>query len=349
MDMKFTKNFHIFLIFNIFITFCQQAEVETSTEVNEVPQVNLNCNYIESSDEVIVTINSQVISKNKKLFNGSLKGQGLASEFYKQLPDINKNSSYESEFIFKTITNGTYTFVIFYENSDGVFTTQCNGEVSSIDTTTTTVKKPVTTSTTVKQSTTTTTVKKPVTTTTTTLPIIVNVNVSQELEECRDKKQKSKLRIDNSASTIDLQLAVQKYDKEWISVFDGTIKAGEVLSFDYTVDEVSNSGYSNETWNTIRWVWDFRQETENWPGWKYTDGILACEIEYDESKYKKYSFTNRYDNPFICEIPEDEYDFARCISTEKWRQEPNMEVAASNWIDFCIQGNYYYTGSCEDS
>ena len=326
--MRFSKKFYILIISIIFTASCQQGDMETSNEIIDEPEINLNCNYIESSEEVTLTINTQIISKNQKLFNGSLKGQGLANEFYKQLPDINKNSSYESEFVFSTITNGTYTFVIFYENSNGVYTTQCNGEVSSIDTTTTTIKKP--------------------TTTTSTLPIIVNVNVSHDLEECRDKKQKSKLRIDNSASTTDLKLDVQKFDKEWTVVFEGTILAGEILSFEYTVDEVSNSGLSSETWNSIRWVWDYRQENEDWPGWKYTDSVLACEIEYDKSKYRKHSFTDRYDNPFICEIPEDDYDFARCLSSEKWRQEPSMEVAASNWIDFCIKGNYYYTGSCED-
>ena len=37
------------------------------------------------------------------------------------------------------------------------------------------------------------------------------------------------------------------------------------------------------------------------------------------------------------------------LSSEKWRKDPSMEVAASNWIDFCIKGNYYYSGYCEDS
>ena len=343
--MKFSRKFYISIICIIFTASCQQGDIETSTVIIDEPEINFNCNYIESSEEVTLTINTQIISKNQKLFNGSLKGQGLANDFYKQLPDINKNSSYESEFVFSTTVNGTYTFVIFYENSDGVYTTQCDGEVSSIDTTTTTVKK-TTTTTTVKKTTTTTTVKK--TTTTTTLPIIVNVNVSHDLEECRDKKQKSKLRIDNSASTTDLKLEVQKFDTDWIVVFEGTILAGEVLSFEYIVDEVSNSGYSNETWNTIRWVWDYKQENEDWPGWNYTDSVLACEIEYDKSKYKKHSFTDRWDNPFICEIPEDDYDWARCITTEKWRQEPSMEPEASNWVDFCIKGGYYWTGACED-
>ena len=126
-----------------------------------------------------------------------------------------------------------------YENSDGVYTKQCNGNVSSIE------------------STTTTTVKR---TTTTTLPVIVNVNVTNSLDQCVDKKQKSKLRVDNSSSNTNLNLAVQKYDKEWISVFDGAIEAGEVLNFEYIVDEVSNSGYSDEVWNTIRWVWDYTLE-----------------------------------------------------------------------------------------
>ena len=330
-----------------FILSCGTSETE-SIEFVELtqPDIILNCNFIESSDEVLITINTQVITKDKKLFNGSIKGQGLAKDFYKSLPDLKQNSNYDSEFSFYSEDNGSYTISVFYENSDGVYTKQCNGNVSSIEsTTTTTVKR--TTTTTVKR-TTTTTVKR-TTTTTTTLPVIVNVSVTNSLDQCVDKKQKSKLRVDNSSSNTNLNLAVQKYDKEWISVFDGAIEAGEVLNFEYIVDEVSNSGYSDEVWNTIRWVWDYTLDGENWPGWKYSDSILSCELEYDDEQYIKKSFTNRYDNPFICEIPDDEYDFARCISSEKWRKDPSMEVAASNWIDFCIKGNYYYSGYCEDS
>ena len=69
--------------------------------------------------------------------------------------------------------------------------------------------------------------------------------------------------MDNSSSNTNPNLAVQKYDKEWISVFDGAIEAGEVLNFEYIVDEVSNSGYSDEVWNTIRWVWDYTLDGEN--------------------------------------------------------------------------------------
>ena len=106
----------------IFILSCGTSETE-SIEILELPQpdIILNCNLIESSDEVLITINTQVITKDKKLFNGSIKGQGLAKDFYKSLPDLNQNFNYNSEFSFYSEDNGSYTISVLYENSDGVY------------------------------------------------------------------------------------------------------------------------------------------------------------------------------------------------------------------------------------
>ena len=322
--MRFIKKINIFLLIITLIS-CQQETVSTPQADSE-PQLSLNCNYIENNNEVTVTLNIQIITKNKKLFNGSLKGQGLSKDYYKKIPDINTNTSFEAEYLFTTQKNGTYTFVVFFENSDGVYTEQCNGSVSSIATTTT-VKK----------------------TTTTTVPEVVDVRFTLNLDECKDRKQKSTLVVDNSLSTTDLFLAVSKWEDEWIDVYDGTIKAGEILKFDYSLQEVYNSGLASERITPFAWSYDYRTDSENWPGWKYTSDeygdIAPCEVEYDKTKFQKLFFSNRGDNPFICELPEDPvYDFFRCITSEKWRINPSIESESSNWVDFCGRANEYYPG-----
>ena len=342
--MSFNKKINIFLLAITLIS-CQQETVSSPQTDNE-PQFSLNCNYIENNNEVTVTLNIQVVTKNKKLFNGSIKGQGLSKDYYKKIPDINSNTSFEAEYLFTTQNNGTYTFVVFFENSDGIYTEQCNGSVSSI-TTTTTVKK--TTTTTVKTTTTTTTTTVVKKTTTTTVPEVVDVRVALNLDECHDRKQKSTLVVDNSLSTTDLFLAVSKWEGDWIDVYDGIIKAGEILKFDYSLQEVYNSGLTSESIIPFAWSYDYRTDSENWPGWKYTSDeygdIAPCEVEYDKTKFQKLYFSNRGDNPFICELPEDlVYDFYRCITSEKWRMNPSIENESSNWVDFCGRANEYYPG-----
>ena len=128
------KRYKIFLILLCFLTSACTQQTPTTEDILQ-PSLILNCNTIENAKNVALTLNIQVISADKKLFNGSLKGQGLTKDFYRDLDDVNKNSSFSGEFEYLVQNNGTYSFSIFYENSDGIYTSQCSGSVSSITTT----------------------------------------------------------------------------------------------------------------------------------------------------------------------------------------------------------------------
>ena len=159
----------LFLIFS----FCTpQNVVEVSSE-SIPPELFINCNFIEDSESVNVLIEISVFSNSDKLTNGSLKGAGLANDYYKQLDDMNPNSSFSGEFNFTSDKNGTFSFVVYF---DGLkpYRKDCNQEITSITTTTrptttTTTTRPTTTTTTTRPTTTTTTTR-PTTTTTTTPP-----------------------------------------------------------------------------------------------------------------------------------------------------------------------------------
>lgn len=340
------KRYKIFYILLCFLTSACTQQTPASEDVLQ-PSLILNCNTIENAKNVALTINIQVISADKKLFNGSLKGQGLTKDFYRDLDDVNKNSSFSGEFEYLVQNNGTYSFSIFYENSDGIYTSQCSGSVSSI-TTTTTSTTTTTTTTVRKTTTTTTTVPK---TTTTALAPILDVVVTSSLSECKDRKQKSTITINNVNSNVGIYVELQKWeDSNWVVEYSGEIDSGVRKSFEYTVPETRNSGRGTIL-PSIEWAYRYKQiGTDSYLDWQYKEGVLSCEVEFDKSQFEKRNFKDRGDNPFICEIPEDDYDWVRCINSEKWRQTPSFEVAASNWVDFCMKGGYYYTdGYCGEN
>jgi hypothetical protein len=161
----------LFLLFNLCT---QQSSVSSEQEFN-TPELFINCNFINNQDIVNISIEITVYSNSENLGNGSLKGSGIAKDFYRPLENVKSNSSFFGEYIFSTETNGTFSFVLYFDGTKA-YRTDCNNEITTITsttkpkqtsttTTTTTTTKPKQTSTT-----TTTTTKPKQTSTTTTVP-----------------------------------------------------------------------------------------------------------------------------------------------------------------------------------
>jgi len=151
-----------YLILFFIFSFCTQQSSIPIEEEATPPEVFINCNFIDNQNIVDVVIEISVFSNSEKLINGSLKGSGLADNFYKPLDNMNINSSFMGEYIFSSETNGTFSFVVYFDGTKA-YRADCNNEIKSITTTTTTTR-PATTTTTRPATTTTT---RPATTTTT--------------------------------------------------------------------------------------------------------------------------------------------------------------------------------------
>ena len=157
-----------YIIFALVLSFCAQENSLPNTQTISSPELYINCNYIDDTESVSIEIKIEIFSNSEKLVNGSLKGIGLANGYYKQLDDISINSSFKGEYIFISDSNGTFSFILYYDGEKS-YRADCNNEVNSITTTTTRPKQTTTTTTTrPKQTTTTTTRPKQTTTTTTT-------------------------------------------------------------------------------------------------------------------------------------------------------------------------------------
>jgi len=157
------------ILFFLFSLCAQQSSISTQEE-NISPELFINCNFIDNQNIVNVVIEITVFSNSEKLSNGSLKGSGLAENFYRPLENMNINSSFTGEYTFSSESNGTFSFVLYFDGLKA-YREDCNNEIKSIITTTTTTR-PTTTTTRPTTTTTrpTTTTTRP--TTTTSVPYI---------------------------------------------------------------------------------------------------------------------------------------------------------------------------------
>ena len=97
----------LLILFLIFIINCNQVgQTEIINEdIDNMPEIIFLCSEIQNQNEVTIEINLIVTTKNKKLFNGSIKGNGVSQDFYKKLDDLNINSTFEGKFVEKVFKN----------------------------------------------------------------------------------------------------------------------------------------------------------------------------------------------------------------------------------------------------
>jgi len=321
------KKFHIFLTF-LLVSYCTNNTDLTSQAVDtyEQPVVKFLCSETINEDYVILDVYLLINSKNSKLNNGSIKGTGVASNFYRNISDIPINNTFEGSYIFEITKNGSYSVIFYIQDLNESFVYDCSGQINL---TTTTTTRPTTTTTT-----------RP-TTTTTTIPIVINTSFEQTIKGCSNNKTTSNLLVNNTTSTVDVKFVLEKStnsNNTFSVVFDGIISKGSQLIFTQEL--------KMEDW--VGWRWKIYSGNE-WSELKYSDYFVGCwdvtGIEYDSSLYKKRWFTGINDNPYICEIPgtgsQQGYDWGRCITSEQWREYPNMEKDDGNWVRFCARDGWY--------
>jgi len=158
------------IILLLLLSFCTQQTSTTEEIVTSPPEIYLNCSFAEAPDTVLINIDLSIFSNSEKLTNGSIKGSGIAENFYKALDDIDTNSSFTGEYVFSTLRNGTFSFILYFDGKKP-YRVDCSDKISSIITTTIPPKQSTTTTTRPRQ-TTTTTMPRKTTTTTTTLPYV---------------------------------------------------------------------------------------------------------------------------------------------------------------------------------
>jgi len=313
------------------------------------PTLKLNCNYVESNNEQYVLLNIQIFSYDNNIYNGSLKGQGIAREFYKKLPDLKTDSTYESEFVFVPADEfGSYNFQVYIQTNSEIFTSECSGLIEKIikPTTTrptTTTTRPTTTTTRPTTTTTrpTTTTTRPTTTTTRPAPsageLLSNTTYSEKLPGCKDNRTTFEFSLtNNSEYTLEVQY--------WIGQNGNSSELQNTLSVTpQSTISFSNSFESYDTW--FYWNFRVRYQEQAWSEFKSSGSYTACrsvilsDFSYDDELYTIRLFNGREDNPFICEYPGKGYRvnkrYGRCISWSQWYEYPNMEKGDSNWIQFC--------------
>ena len=163
------------LILLLLLSFC--SPVSTVEEIDTTPpEIFLNCNFVNDTDNVQINIDISIFSNSEKLTNGYIKGSGISEDFYVLLDDIDKNSSLNTEYDYTAINNGTFSFILYFDGSK-TYRMDCSDKITSIITVTTTPNQNDTTTTTISNQTTTTTKPKQtttttITTTTTTLPYV---------------------------------------------------------------------------------------------------------------------------------------------------------------------------------
>ena len=321
------KKFHIFLTF-LLVSYCTNNTDLTSQAVDtyEQPVVKFVCSETINEDYVILEVYLLINSKNSKLNNGSIKGTGVASNFYRNISDIPINNTFEGSYMFEITKNGSYSVIFYIQDLNESFVYDCSGQINL---TTTTTTRPTTTTTT-----------RP-TTTTTTIPIVINTSFEQTIKGCSNNKTTSNLLVNNTTSTVDVKFVLEKStnsNNTFSVVFDGIILKGNQLNFTQEL--------KMQDW--VGWRWKIYTGNE-WSEFNYSDYFEGCwdvtGIEYDSSLYKKRWFTGINDNPYICEIPgtgsQQGYDWGRCITSEQWREYPNMEKEDGNWVRFCARDGWY--------
>ena len=337
------KKFHIFLTF-LLVSYCTNNTDLTSqaVETYEQPVVKFVCSETINEDYVILDVYLLINSKNSKLYNGSIKGTGVASNFYRDISDIPINNTFEGSYFYEITKNGSYSVIFYIQDLNESFVYDCSGQINLTTTTTTrptttTTTRPTTTTTTRPTTTTTT---RP-TTTTTTIPIVINTSFEQTIKGCSNNKTTSNLLVNNTTSTVDVKFVLEKStnsNNTFSVVYDGIISKSDQLNFTQEL--------KMQDW--VGWRWKIYSGNE-WSEYNYSDYFEGCwdvtGIEYDNNLYKKRWFTGINDNPYICEIPgtgtQQGYDWGRCITSEQWREYPNMEKEDGDWVRFCARDGWY--------
>ena len=313
------KKFHIFLTF-LLVSYCTNNTDLTSqaVETYEQPVVKFVCSETINEDYVILDVYLLINSKNSKLYNGSIKGTGVASNFYRNISDIPINNTLEGSYIYEITKNGSYSVIFYIQDLNESFVYDCSGQINL---TTTTTTRP--------------------TTTTTTIHIVINTSFEQTIKGCSNNKTTSNLLVNNTTSTVDVKFVLEKStnsNNTFSVVYDGIISKSDQLNFTQEL--------KIQDW--VGWRWKIYSGNE-WSEYNYSDYFEGCwdvtGIEYDNNLYKKRWFTGINDNPYICEIPgtgtQQGYDWGRCITSEQWREYPNMEKEDGDWVRFCARDGWY--------
>ena len=340
-----SKKLHILLIF-LLVNYCT-----SNTELNsqdsgsyQPPLIKFVCNETINENSVTLDVYVLINAKNSKLYNGSIKGTGVASNFYRNINDVQENTIFEGNYIFEITKNGSYSAIFFIEDPSDSFIHDCSGQVATTTsttrpTTTTSTTRPTTTTSTTRPTTTTSTTRP--TTTTSTIPNIINISFEQTMKGCSNNKTTSNLLVNNLTSNVEATFVLEKstvFNNTFSTVYEGLITKSGQLNFTQEL--------KMQDW--VIWRWKIFNGSE-WSEFKYSDNFTGCwdltGIEYDTNLYIKRWFTGINDNPFICEIPgtgtQQGYDWGRCISSEQWREYPNMEKADGNWVRFCAKDGWY--------
>ena len=313
-----SKKLNILLIF-LLVNYCT-----SNTELNsqdsgsyQPPLIKFVCNETINENSVTLDVYVLINAKNSKLYNGSIKGTGVASNFYRNINDVQENTIFEGNYIFEITKNGSYSAIFFIEDPSDSFIHDCSGQVA----TTTSTTRP--------------------TTTTSTIPNIINISFEQTMKGCSNNKTTSNLLVNNLTSNVEATFVLEKstvFNNTFSTVYEGLITKSGQLNFTQEL--------KMQDW--VIWRWKIFNGSE-WSEFKYSDNFTGCwdltGIEYDTNLYIKRWFTGINDNPFICEIPgtgtQQGYDWGRCISSEQWREYPNMEKADGNWVRFCAKDGWY--------
>ena len=333
----------LLILFLIFIINCNQVgQTEIINEdIDNVPEIIFLCSEIQNQNEVTIEINLIVTTKNKKLFNGSIKGNGVSQDFYKKLDDLNINSTFEGKFVEKVFKNGTYSLVVFYENSDGSYIKTCEGSVSSI---TTTTSSTITTSTSTTSSTTTTTTKpkpKGPDVQFKTCPSEINLLVEFKFEFIvttgdSDVIDITTVLFDESESK---NYDWDPVDKGYYTTYSHTWTFTETQYYEttfitYTVVAIDKNGFEarEECLTVVTGPFVTKNETSSY--------------DYNEELYEVFNVTDRSDGPYICEKPgkgtREDNQYGRCVLWSKWNDDRKFDKADSDWIIACYDGTYIW-------
>ena len=321
--------FKIFLVISsTLLSFCQPQASEVFNEDNRIPIVTFNCNNIES-DNPYVLLNVSIVSFNERIFNISIKGQGTARDFYRQISDIEANSTYESEFVFQPDESGTYSFQLYIETLSDIQIKECTNSLSLNTTTTTT--RPTTTTTTLP-------------TVDITIVLVSDTSYEISLPGCENDRTTLKMTFfNNSNYSLRFQFETGIVGNSYV------VKNNEVIGPNSSL--VFSDSF--ETYETrFQWRYKVKYENQEWSTFLESPVYRACYAviledfeELNEEWYTKRLFRDRPDNPFICEYPGKGYregrNWGRCITWKQWYEFPNMEKADSNWIQYCWKETVY--------
>ncbi len=317
--------------------------------IPDAPEVIFNCNIVEDAEQPQVFINLQIVSKDSKLFNVAIQGQGLADSFYKDLDDINKSTSFTGEYVYGLKNNGSYTFLVSYEDSKKIYSEQCSGSISSITTTSTTSTSTTTTSTTTTSTTTTSTTKP---------KIIAPSVIFDECPENINLPSDIKLKFTVTANSYPITEIISYVDDGTYdydpTIWDTFPKKNEYIKY------TQNWSFEKNTY-LKKTIFLYRVEIIDSGGLKTSKECVMNVIgpfevttttqayTYDSDIYRITNFIDDYGeviegSPFICEKTTDG-NWGRCVSYEKWKLDPGMEKADSQWILHCSNGKQFTTAT----